>query len=170
MGLPRKLKNFALYVDGTSYLGQCEEVTLPTLSRKMEDFRGGGMNAAVGLDLGMDSALEIEITLAGWEADITDSFGAPTHDATLLRFAGALQPDDSAGVIPVEIVCRGRLSEINPGTSKSGEKTERSYKFRCSYYKETVAGKVTMEIDPVGMKEVVNGHDRMESVRAALGI
>ena len=44
MGLPRKLTHFATFVDGTNYMGEMPEVSLPTLTRKMEEYRGGGMN------------------------------------------------------------------------------------------------------------------------------
>ena len=44
MGLPAKIKNFATFIDGISYVGEVEEVTLPKLKRKMEDWRGGGRN------------------------------------------------------------------------------------------------------------------------------
>ncbi|RYF66320.1 MAG: phage tail protein, partial [Comamonadaceae bacterium] len=30
MALPRKLKGFAVFVDGTNYMGEMPEVTLPT--------------------------------------------------------------------------------------------------------------------------------------------
>ena len=54
MGLPRKIKNFATFVDGISYLGEMPEVALPKLARKMDDYRSGGMNAPVKADFGME--------------------------------------------------------------------------------------------------------------------
>ena len=53
MALPRKLKNINLFNDGNSYLGVAKSVTLPPLARKMEGYRGGGMNGTVKADLGM---------------------------------------------------------------------------------------------------------------------
>jgi P2 family phage contractile tail tube protein len=47
MGLPRKIKNFATFVDGTNFVGEMPEVSLPKLARKTEDYRSGGMNAPV---------------------------------------------------------------------------------------------------------------------------
>ena len=52
MALPSKLKNFNLFNDGHSYMGQVDEVVLPKLTAKMEEWRGGGMDAPV--DIGMD--------------------------------------------------------------------------------------------------------------------
>ncbi len=55
MALPRKLKNMNLFNDGISYAGQIEEVVPPVLTRIMEEFRAGGMNAPVKTDHGMEA-------------------------------------------------------------------------------------------------------------------
>ncbi|MCL1962450.1 MAG: phage major tail tube protein [Desulfovibrionaceae bacterium] len=169
MGLPRKLKNFATFVDGVNYMGETPEVTLPTLSRKMEEYRSGGMNGTVSLDLGQEK-MEAEIKAAGWQTELLASFGAGTHDAVLLRFAGAIQSDDSEAVQAVEVVMRGRLQEAKPDNIKAGDMTNISYKYPLSYYKLTVNGEVRIEIDLVNLVEVVNGDDRLAAVRTALGI
>ncbi len=62
MALPRKLKNMNLFNDGINYAGQVVEITLPKLSRKMEEYRGGGMNGPVQIDLGQE-ALELQWTV-----------------------------------------------------------------------------------------------------------
>lgn len=170
MGLPRKLKNFAVFVDGTNYMGEVPEVTLPTLARKTEEYRSGGMNGNVAMDFGLDGLIEIEIKTAGVITDLLRSFGAPTHDAAQFRFAGAYQADDTAAVVPVEVVGRGRLTEFNPGSSKSGDATEQTFKFVCSYYKLTINGEVAIEIDIVGGVEIIMGEDRMSAINAALGV
>ena len=55
MALPRKLKNFNLLLDGESYAGVASEVVLPKLTRKTEEFRGGGMNGPVSADMGLEA-------------------------------------------------------------------------------------------------------------------
>ena len=124
MGLPRKLTHFATFVDGTNYMGEMPEVTLPTLTRKMEEYRGGGMNGPIDLDMGQEK-MEAELKGAGWLKDIAKKWGSHRHDAVMIRFAGALNDDESEGWTPVEVVMRGRLSEIDPGSSKAGDTTER---------------------------------------------
>ncbi|EYU14657.1 phage tail tube protein FII [Photorhabdus aegyptia] len=54
MALPRKLKYLNLFNDGNNYIGVVEEMTLPKLSRKLEAYRGGGMNGTASVDLGLD--------------------------------------------------------------------------------------------------------------------
>lgn len=169
MALPRKLKAFAAFLDGVNYMGEVPEITLPTLGRKMDDYRGGGMNGPVKLDFGQE-AMEAEMKAAGWIKGLASKWGARTHDAVMLRFAGAVQGDDSTVDTPVEVVMRGRLQEVNPGSSKAGEATERTYKYALSYYKQVVDGTVEIEIDLVNMVEIVDGVDNLAGTRAALGI
>ena len=169
MALPRKLKNFMLFNDGNAYLGEIPEVTPPKLTRKTEDYRAGGMNGPIKFDHGME-AIEMEWTAAGYLVDALKQFGALKHDAVMLRFAGALQADDDEAVVPIEIVARGRHTEIDFGTAKAGENTEKKFKTALSYYKLSVDGSPVIEIDLVNMVEVVDGTDRLADVRAALGI
>ncbi|MFS8392858.1 phage major tail tube protein, partial [Xanthomonas campestris] len=90
-------------------------------------------------------------------------------NAVQLRFAGAYQRDDTAEVDAVEVVVRGRHSEIDPGTGKSGDDTEFSVKTSASYYKLTINGTTVIEIDFVNMTEIVNGVDLLAAQRRAIG-
>lgn len=169
MGLPRKLKNFALFVDGVSYAGEVNEVTLPKLKRKMEDHRSGGMNGPVKTDLGMEG-LELEWTAAGYLREVYAQWGARKHDAVLLRFAGALQADDREGVQALEVTVRGRHEEIDPGNAKPGDATQFKVKSTLSYYKLAIDGTTIIEIDFVNMIEIVDGVDLMADARLAMGV
>lgn len=169
MALPRKLKNFNLFNDGVSYVGVATEVVLPKLTRKMEEFRGGGMNAPVDTDMGMEK-LEVEHSYAGIVRDIFNQFGITRADAVLLRFAGAYQRDDTGEVVAAEVVMRGRHAEIDGGSSKAGDDSAFKVKSTLSYYKLTIDGEVVIEIDILNMIEIVNGEDRLADQRAAIGL
>jgi len=66
MALPRKLKGLNLFNDSNSYQGVVTAVTLPKLSRKLDTYRGGGMNGAGFIDNGLDDdALDMEWTIGG---------------------------------------------------------------------------------------------------------
>lgn len=169
MGLPRKIKNFTTFVDGHNCVGEMPEVTLPKLARKMDDYRSGGMSAPVKADYGMEG-MEAELTAAGYMKELFTSWGTLRHDGVMLRFAGALQGDDSESVDSLEVVMRGRFSEIDPGTAKPGEATAIKYKAPLSYYKLSINGETLIEIDAVNMIEMVNGVDRLAETRAALGM
>ncbi|MBV8973399.1 MAG: phage major tail tube protein [Sphingomonadaceae bacterium] len=169
MALPSKLKNLNLFVDGTSWLGIVKSVTPPPLKRKIEGWRGGGMDGEVGVDMGLDGMIELNFTAGGWMRQVARTFGAATHDAVQLRFAGAYQRDDSGAVDAVEITVRGRLHELDRGDAKPGEDSEGKYKMVCSYYKESVNGADDVEIDLPSMVFISGGVDRLADQRAAIG-
>ena len=169
MGLPRKLTHFATFVDGTNYMGEMPEVTLPTLTRKMEEYRGGGMNGPIDLDMGQEK-MEAELKGAGWIKGLMSKWGAGKHDALMLRFAGAVQTEEDEAPTVVEVVMRGRLSEMDPGSAKAGEKTEFSVKTAAAYYKLSINGDTLIELDFVNGIEVVNGTDLYADIRAAIGL
>ena len=169
MGLPRKLKNFALFNNGVAHVGEVPEVNLPKLSRKMEDYRSGGMSGTVKLDFGME-AMEMEWTAAGYMKELFTQWGTLRHDGVMLRFAGALQADDAEEVQSLEVTVRGRHEEIDPGSAKPGDATQFKVKTALSYYKLAIDGATVIEIDFVNMIEIVGGEDRLAGVRSALGI
>jgi len=169
MGLPSKLKNFNLFNDGVSYLGQVPELTLPKLSRKMEDYVAGGMTGPIEIDMGNEK-LELDWTAGGLLIDALKQYAATTHNAVQLRFAGAYQRDDSEDVDAVEVVVRGRHKEIEMGNAKVSDKTDHKYKTTCSYYKLTINGETVIELDFINGVEMVCGVDRTAEIRRAIGI
>nr|BFE89957.1 hypothetical protein GCM10020185_04930 [Pseudomonas brassicacearum subsp. brassicacearum] len=52
--IPETLANLNLFADGVSFQGDVPSLTLPKLTLKMEEHRGGGMDAPVELDMGME--------------------------------------------------------------------------------------------------------------------
>lgn len=169
MALPRVLKHFNLFNDANSYLGVVESIKLPKLSRKLEDFRGGGMDGAVGIDLGQEK-LESEFACGGLMTQVFEQYGTTKVGGVLLRFAGSYQADDTAAISSVEVVMRGRHAEIDMGDAKAGDKGGLTVKSSLTYYKLTVDGKEIIEIDLLNMIFIVNGKDMLAEHRKAIGM
>ncbi|WP_439587670.1 phage major tail tube protein [Hydrogenophaga sp.] len=169
MSLPRKLKNFNLFVNGVSFAGLVPEITLPKLARKTEEYQAGGMRGPVDSALGLEK-LELQWTVAGYLREMLAQWGTTTSSGVLLRFAGALQSDDDAGITSLEVVVRGYHKEIDPGTAKPGEKTEIKVTSALSYYRLSLNGVVVIEIDMVNMIEVIDGVDLAAAERLAIGL
>ena len=171
MAMPRKLKNMNLFNDGHSYLGVAKAVTLPKLTRKMEAWRGAGMNGPVKADLGFgDGGIQLEWTLGGLDLVVLRQFGHASATGVQLRFAGAYQQDDTGEVTAVEVIVRGRHEEIDKGEATPGEDTEHKITTTCAYYKLVVNGVTEIEIDLLGGVENVGGEDRMAEQRKAIGV
>lgn len=169
MGLPRILKKMMLFNEGAAYLGEVTSVTLPTLSRALEEFRGAGMSGTVNIDMGME-AMEMSFSAPGPLRDVIRQWGVPTIDGVYLRFAGAYQQDDTAAVDTVEVIVRGRFNEIDMGDQSVGEVGEFSPTMQLAYYKLDWNGRTEIEIDPIAGIEIVNGIDRTAALRAAIGL
>lgn len=169
MALPKKLKYLNLFNNGNSYLGLVSSLTLPKLTRKLENYRGGGMSGSVAVDFGLDDdALTLEWSIGGLDELVLQQWGS-TSDIPL-RFAGSLQRDDTGDVSAVEVMMRGRHKEFDFGEYKQGEDTETKVTTQCTYFKLTIDGKELIEIDTVNMVEIVNGVDRLAEHRTALGL
>lgn len=171
MAMPRKLKQMNLFNEGNSYQGQCGTVTLPKLTRKLEAWRGGGMDGSVKVDLGMgDDGIQLEWTIGGYDLIAIRQYGITSASGVMLRWAGAAQRDDTGEVMAVEVVVRGRHEEIDFGEAAPGEDTEQKVVTTCSYYKLVVNGREELEIDLLSMIFRVDGIDRYEEMRRAIGL
>lgn len=167
--LPRKLVNFDVVIDGRRMQGVAEEITLPKLERKTEDYQGGGMLGPVALDLGM-SDLKMEFTLGEFNADVLKSWGLASAAGINIRFMGALRSDDGDGKVDaLEISCRGRWKTIDKGGAKRGDGSKMKVEMPLTYIKITRNGQAEIEIDLINNIEIVGGVDRAAAVRAAIG-
>ncbi|AJC15151.1 phage major tail tube protein [Pandoraea sputorum] len=170
MALPKILKNFNVFHNGENWMGKCAEFTIPKLARKMEAIRTGGMNGEVEVDLGMEK-MESTQTYPGPMRQVYEQWGISKIDGVMLRFAGYIEDDDSEGSgDSIEVVLRGRYKEIDPGSSKAGDKSDFKPTMSVTYFKYSVNGTTVVEIDLVNFIEVVNGVDRLAEQRKAIGL
>ncbi len=165
--LPRKLKKFTAWVDGTGYLGKVQELEPPKLSLKTEEYRAGGMDAPVEIDMGMEK-LEATATFAEYIPDLFKKFGVVEGEDVSITFRGAIKANGGAEAVILEM--RGRLRELDSGTWKAGDDSTLKVAIALRYYKATIAGEEVIEIDPVNMIRVIGGVDQLASERSALGI
>jgi P2 family phage contractile tail tube protein len=168
MSLPRVLKNFNYFQDGVKWSGEVSSLTLPKLTRKMEEIINGGMAGPVQVDLGMEK-LELGVTTGGFRIDALSSFGATTVDAVTSRYLGAYQNDATGAPDAVEIYTRGRYSEIDPGDAKAQTINEWKYNKALAVYRLTINGVEVIFIDLLANVVRINGRDIKAAERNAIG-
>lgn len=169
MGMPSVLKHFNLFNEARSYQGEVQELKLPKLTRKMEEYRGGGMGGPVKIDLGQE-IIELEHTYGGLVPEILKQYGTAKVSGFGLRFAGSYEDDGTGTVRAVEIIARGRHEEIDMGDAKGGDMSKTVVKTVCSYYKLSIDNQELIEIDHENFIFKVNGVDQMEAHRKAIGL
>jgi uncharacterized protein len=167
MALPRKLKNLNLFNEGRSYLGEVSAFTPPKLTRKLEDYRGGGMDGTVKIDMGAE-AMEAEFTTGGPMREVLRQFGIADIAGVFLRMSGAYQDDSTGAVDTIEITVRGRHEEIDMGEWKPGEGGEFKWKSSLVYYRLEWNGVEEIEIDVLNGVFRVGGVDRNAEIMAAI--
>ncbi|WP_320179669.1 phage major tail tube protein [Roseovarius pacificus] len=162
------LKNLNLFVDGRGYAGQLDEYNPPDLTLSTEDYRGGGMDAPVAIEMGQEP-LETSFALIAYDADALSTWGVAEGSSVPLTVRGALESYDGT-VKPVVHRMRGKITSISRGTWAPGQKPTLTITMRPDYYQEVHNGTILHEIDVENMIRVVNGVDRLAAQRAALGL
>jgi uncharacterized protein len=161
-------KNLNLFVDGQGYAGQIEDFNAPVLATKTEEFRGGGMDAPVDLKMGLEK-LETSFNLVAYDRGVLALFGVAAGAVVPFTAREALESFDGT-VTPVVHTMRGRIRQVDPGTSKAGDKAALQVTMSLTYYKLQHGDVVVQEIDVENMIHVVNGVDVLAAQRVALAI
>lgn len=165
--IPRVLKNFSLFVDGRGLAGTVDTLTLPKLTLKTEEYRGGGMDAPVELDMGMEK-LEGTFALAEYNPDMMALYGLASPN-TQLTARGAMRRDGEDAVAVV-VNMTGQVKEVDPGDWKAGDMSTGTFAYALRYLKITIGGRVVVEIDKVNMIRRIDGVDQLQSIRTAIGV
>ncbi|MFJ3259833.1 phage major tail tube protein [Pseudomonas sp. NPDC086581] len=166
--VPQTLFNTNLFIDGVNFSGDVPSLTLPKLTVKTEEYRGGGMDAAIEMDQGLEK-LEASFSTKGARRDAMKFFGLADQTAFNGVFRGAYKAQKGQ-FTPAVATLRGQLKELDPGEWKPGGEAEFKFALAVSYYKLELEGRVMFEIDPVNGVRVIDGVDQLAGMRAALGM
>jgi P2 family phage contractile tail tube protein len=168
MALPATLKGFTAIVDGYGTFGILNSGQLPKLSTKMDDFRDGGMDGVVELDMGQEK-MESELVFAEYRQDLLSMWGLLGQTTTFI-LNGSLE-DDTGDVIPIVATMTGVCKMEDPGDWKAGgEKSELKLQLSVRFYQLAVDGVETHYIDVENCIRRINGVDQLAARRQALGI
>lgn len=161
------LKHFDLFVDGVGHAGEIEELQLPTLAITEEDFRAGGMDIPIGIDMGMEK-MEVSFTLSGPSKNALSLFGLAGGAQTQFTARGSLE--SFGGVkTPVAVAMRGKIKSIEPGAWQGGQKSSFAFSVSLTYFRYEQAGESLIEIDAINMIRIINGVDQLAEHRANIG-
>ncbi|MFV3366567.1 phage major tail tube protein [Pseudomonas sp. NY15435] len=165
--IPQILTNTNLFVDGVSFAGDVPSLTLPALKVKTQEYRAGGMDAPILLDMGLE-AMEAKFTTNGARREAMKFFGLSDQGSFNGTFRGSFKTQ-KGGTVPVVATVRGLLKEVDPGEWKSNELAACTYSVAVTYYKLEIEGREMFEIDPVNSVRKINGVDQLAALRADLG-
>ncbi|MCH7306600.1 phage major tail tube protein [Acinetobacter sp. NIPH 1852] len=167
--LPRTLKNFNVFVNTHSWAGVAESITIPKITKKTDDYRGAGMIGDVALAMGYEK-LESEVTYAGFDIKQYRQLGVCGTSDLPIRYVGIYERQDNCTNQNVEIYMRGQALELDPGTTKNGDRTEITMTYNHTYYRMEVDGVVEVELDLINGIERFGDSDIAQEIRELLGL
>ncbi len=162
--LPKTLKNFNVFIDGTGFAGIVQEGSPPPTVLKTEEIMTGGMIAPVDVSMGSVEKMEFEITLKEFRASVLGLIGQDNIGVTL---RGAIGPENEAVIIET----RALIRDLNQDGWKAGDDSAvLKIGLTANYYKQTINGEVVIEIDALNMIFKAGGVDHTANMKSALGI
>lgn len=161
-------KNFNAFVDGRGYAGQVDEFNAPKLTLLTEEFRAGGMDVPIDVTMGMEKMVT-DFSLMAYDRNVLALFGVTEGARVPLVLREQLESFDGTTTGVVHTM-RGKITELDPGTSKPGSLPPLKVAMSLTYYKMQHGDQVVHEIDAENMVRIINGVDILAAARNALGI
>jgi len=168
MAIRNILKNFNLFVDGRGFAGELGDYTPPSPAVAAEEYRAGGMDGPIDIDMGMEK-MTTSYVLRNYSADVLALWGIVPGQLIQVTARGALESEDGT-VTPVVHNMRGKILQPDRGTWSPGQSASITINMTLEAFKETIGGVSVTEIDIINMVRIVGGVDRLAAQRTALGI
>lgn len=163
------LRNMNLYVNGKGYAGVIDELTLPKLTVKTEEYRGGGMDIPIEVDMGMEK-MEIDFTLSKFDRNVLTSFGLKAGINIPLTVRGSILSEEHGTEQPIVIHLKGIVREMDFGTWKAGDQATVKTLIALRYYRLTLNHNNLIEIDIANMVRKIDGIDQLAESRKNIGL
>lgn len=166
---PRILKNFSVFVNGRGLVGLADSCTLPEVSLKTDEYRGGGMDGSVEIDMGTDP-LMAKFSMKDPDPIILGLVGRTNYNSALITMRGSFVRDADGSRVSVVATLGGRIKKGSPGDWKSGEAASFDFEVSVNYYRLLVGGVEVYEVDVENMIRRINGVDQLAGIRADIGL
>lgn len=169
--LINKVTNANVYLNGVSYMGRAEEITLPDVAPKMVDHKALGMVGELELPGGL-SKMGMKIK---WNAIYPDVM-KQTHDvykAMRLMIRASVETFENGSrvaQIPAVIYVTAIPKKAGGLSFKPQDNVEREDEFNVTAYKLEIDGEEIVDIDIMANVWRVNGVDQLATYRANLGL
>ena len=162
------LKGFSAFLDGYGYAGSVDSVQLPSLEVIKEDYRAGGMDGSIALDMGM-SAMEADITLSSIDTSALSTWGLGEGFLVSLVIRGALESTDGE-TEGITAYLRGSIRSITFSEFTPGKPATIKIVMDVREYKYLQGIELVYDIDVVNSRRIINGVDALGWKNDLLGL
>lgn len=167
----KKITDANVYLDGTSFLGKAQEVSLPDLKFQMSAHNALGMFGKIELPSGLE-ALEATIKMNGIYAEFQKLLADPYTSRTLVVYANQETWTGGGRTAQEQVVITmvGTSKSTPLGSFKQHEPADASGVFAITAAKLEIAGATIFDVDVLNNIFKVNGVDLLADYRANLAL
>jgi P2 family phage contractile tail tube protein len=159
--------DWQLYQEGFGLATLIEEITLPDIKWKAEDYHGGGLMGTRQIKSIFDK-MKLGGKSAGFDPRMLNAVGQMPGMSSIWKIMASLI-DPGLPEIPQKILVTGSMVELKRGTYKTG-KQETTFEIDdITYYEEWFDGKLKFGFDLINQTLVVDGVDMMATRRRNTG-
>ncbi|MBH8611952.1 phage major tail tube protein [Pseudomonas mohnii] len=165
-----RITNAAVYLDGASFFGRCEEIDLGTVKTVMSDFQGLGMVGLIELPDGLDK-LEGKIVWNSKYIDAAKKMATP-FKTVQLQCRSNIQVFNSAGLvdeIPLVTLMTVMFKEYSLGSYKPRDPSKFEAPFSATYVRQMLNGEEVVLLDYLANIFKVGGQDQLSKYRQNIG-
>jgi len=163
--------NASVYLDGNSYMGQCEEVDLGSVKTVMTDFQGLGMAGAIELPAGFEK-IEGKIVWNSLYRDAAAQCAVP-FASVQLQLRSSVNAWGSQGrmqELPMVTLMTVLFKEYQLGSFKPNDPVKFETPFSALYVQQKIDGREVFLLDCLANIFRVGGVDQLAKYRANLGM
>lgn len=164
MSFPAAIREFNVFVDGTSYFGRATKARTPDIKLLTEEHRGAGMGGQIDIDLGLQK-------FAGeWEFAEYDR-GILILPGTIISLTTrpVARREDSTIISHIE-TCRGLITGVEKDTYEGGKLIPLKLMMNPRYFRHELDSEVIHEVDLENGTRIIGGVDQTAEYRNAMGL
>jgi uncharacterized protein len=166
--LPKFLKNFNVQINGFDYKLRAEEITLPKIKIKTEEYQGSTMHGPMEIGVSLEK-LESTIKLLEIPSEILLATGFSVGGWVTVLVTGARQPQGGEAS-PLTALMQGWIKGLDFGTWKPGDPKAANLTIEMSVnrYSFAIDDVPLINIDHENGIQFISGVDYGASIRKAL--
>ena len=164
----QQVKALNAFLNGAILFGNIEEINVPDLELNTEDVQPG-TDGMVQVETGL-ALMDVELAVRGIHADVAAAFGSGGEPTTRLEVRAALE-NVQGDTVSATWVFTGlaKMYSVDPLQGRS-ELAQSRLTINCYFYEHVIDGVTIHSIDVMNDVRMINGVDRLASIRDAIGI
>jgi hypothetical protein len=163
--------NANIYLDGGSFLGRAEEVSLPTVKFKNSEHKAIGMVGSMEFFSGIEK-MEAKIKWNSFYPEVLKKVADPTKQIAM-QVRASIETYGSGGRLeqkPLVIFLTVQSKDFPLGNFKQHDNVEVETNLNVYYAKVELNGEEIIEVDVLSNTYKVNGVDLLATYKSNLGI